>query len=129
MLSTLQTLESDRYVCVREQTGGDSAQVIIVDLHNQSNTFRRTIKADSAIMHWSKMIIALKAQRTLQIFNLEAKEKLKSYTMQEDVVFWKWISERSIGLITETSVYHWDIEAIQAAPVKVFDRHPSLQVG
>ena len=75
------------------------------------------------------MIIALKAQRTLQIFNLEAKEKLKSYTMQEDVVFWKWISERSIGLITETSVYHWDIEATQAAPVKVFDRHLSLQVG
>ncbi|KAF8451494.1 armadillo-type protein [Terfezia claveryi] len=79
-------------------------------------------------MHWSKMIIALKAQRTLQIFNLEAKEKLKSHNMHEDVVFWKWISERSLGLITETSVYHWDVtDPNQAAPVKVFDRHVNLQ--
>lgn len=75
------------------------------------------------------MIIALKAQRTLQIFNLEAKEKLKSHTMHEDVVFWKWISERSLGLITETSVYHWDVtDANQVTPVKVFDRHTDLQV-
>lgn len=80
-------------------------------------------------MHWNKMIIALKAQRTLQIFNLEAKEKLKSHTMQEDVVFWKWISERSLGLITETSVYHWDVfDPTQGAPTKVFDRHVNIQV-
>lgn len=75
------------------------------------------------------MIIALRLQRTLQIFNLEAKEKLKSHTMHEDVVFWKWISERSLGLITDTSVYHWDVfDATQAAPVKIFDRHTNLQV-
>lgn len=80
-------------------------------------------------MHWSKLIIALKAQRTLQIFDLGAKEKLKSHAMHEDVVFWKWISERSLGLITETSVYHWDvIDPNQAAPVKVFERHTNLQV-
>lgn len=80
-------------------------------------------------MHWSKNIIALKAQRTLQIFNLEAKEKLKSHAMTEDVVFWKWISERSLGIVTETSVYHWDVmDPAQAAPVKMFDRHLNLQV-
>ncbi|KAF8543541.1 armadillo-type protein [Trichophaea hybrida] len=79
-------------------------------------------------MHWSKNIIALKAQRTLQIFNLDAKEKLKSYAMPEDVVFWKWISERALGLITESSVFHWDIlDPSQTAPVKVFDRHVNLQ--
>lgn len=101
-----------------------------MDLHNTDKTIKRTIKADSAIMHWSKMIIALKANsRTLQIFNLEAKEKLKSHTMHEDVVFWKWISERSLGMITETSVYHWDVtDPNQATPVKVFDRHVNLQV-
>ncbi|KAG0638061.1 armadillo-type protein [Tuber brumale] len=78
-------------------------------------------------MHWSKQIIALKAQRTLQIFNLEAKEKLKSHAMNEDVVFWKWISERSLGLVTDNSVYHWDVmDPSQAAPVKIFDRHMNL---
>jgi clathrin heavy chain len=114
---------------VREKSDEASAQVVIIDLHNGNNVTRRTIKADSAIMHWSKNIIALKAQRTLQIFDLDAKGKLKSHAMNEDVLFWKWISERALGLITETSVYHWDIlDPAQAAPVKMFDRHVNLQV-
>ena len=87
-------------------------------------------------MHWSKMIIALKAQqRTLQIFDLSQKQKLKSAVMNEDVVFWKWISETSLGLVTDTSVYHWDVfDQTQNAPVKVFDRNAkrfnrALQAG
>jgi clathrin heavy chain len=129
LLSAGQTLESDRYICVREKSDEASAQVVIIDLHNSNNVTRRTIKADSAIMHWSKNIIALKAQRTLQIFDLDAKGKLKSHAMNEDVVFWKWISERALGLITDTSVYHWDIlDPAQTAPVKMFDRHVNLQV-
>lgn len=81
-------------------------------------------------MHWTKQIIALRAQsRTLQIFDLEKKQKLKSATMNEDVVFWKWISESTLGLVTETSVYHWDIyNETQAAPVEVFKRNANLNV-
>jgi len=49
--------------------------------------------------------------------------------MHEDVVFWKWISDTSLGLVTETSVYHWDVmDPAQAAPVKVFERHANLSV-
>ena len=81
-------------------------------------------------MHWNRQIIALKAQsRTLQIFDLEQKKKLKSCTMNEDVQFWKWISERVIGLVTSSSVYHWDIfEDGQDAPVKMFERNNNLSV-
>lgn len=81
-------------------------------------------------MHWSKQIIALRAQsRTLQIFDLEKKAKLKSATMNEDVVFWKWVSETTLGLVTETSVFHWDIsDPTQAAPVEVFKRNANLNV-
>ena len=115
---------------MREKSDEASAQVVIIDLHNGNNVTRRTIKADSAIMHWTKNIIALKAQRTLQIFDLDSKGKLKSHAMDADVVFWKWISEKAIGLITDTSVYHWDIlDPSQNAPVKMFDRHMNLQVG
>ncbi|KAI0999286.1 putative clathrin heavy chain [Podosphaera aphanis] len=79
-------------------------------------------------MHWTKQIIALKAQsRTLQIFDLAEKQKLKSATMNEDVVFWKWLSETTLGLVTETAVFHWDIfDATQATPVEVFKRGQNL---
>jgi clathrin heavy chain len=81
-------------------------------------------------MHWTKQIIALKAQaRTLQIFDLGAKAKLKSATMNEDVVFWKWFSETSLGLVTDTAVYHWDVfDANQPSPVEVFKRNQNLAV-
>lgn len=103
---------------------------MIVELKKGNNVTRRPIKADSAIMHWSRQIIALKAQsRTLQIFDLEQKKKLKSCTMDQDVQFWKWISESTLGLVTTTSVYHWDVyDAAQDAPVKVFERNANLQV-
>ncbi|KAB5551097.1 hypothetical protein GE09DRAFT_1124892 [Coniochaeta sp. 2T2.1] len=123
------TLESDAFVCIREKKSDAAApEVIIVDLKNGNNVIRRPIKADSAIMHWTRQVIALRAQsRTLQIFDLEQKQKLKSTTMSEDVVFWKWISEATIGMVTDTSVYHWDVfDPNQAAPVKVFDRNPNL---
>ncbi len=128
----MQTLESDHYICVRQKLTEDaSPEVIIVDLKNSNNVIRRPIKADSAIMHWSKQVIALKAQqRTLQIFDLGQKSKLKSATMNEDVVFWKWFSETSLGLVTDTSVYHWNVfDPNQAAPQKVFDRNTNLAVS
>ncbi|KAI9851696.1 MAG: hypothetical protein M1838_003034 [Thelocarpon superellum] len=124
------TLESDHYVCVRQKLNDEaSPEVLIIDLKNNNNVIRRPIKADSAIMHWSREVIALKAQqRTLQIFDLAQKQKLKSATMNEDVLFWKWFSEDSLGLVTDNSVYHWNVfDATQASPVKVFDRNSNLQ--
>lgn len=81
-------------------------------------------------MHWNKNIIALKAQgRTIQIFDLGARQKLKSANMNEDIVYWKWFSERSLGLVTDSAVYHWDVyDATQQNPVKAFDRLPNLAV-
>lgn len=126
-----QTLESDHYICVRQKVNEtDKPQVIIVDLKNNNEVIRRPINADSAIMHWSRNVIALKAQsRTIQIFDLAAKQKLKSALMSEDVVYWKWFSESSLGLVTDTAVYHWDVfDANQPNPVKQFDRLQNLSV-
>lgn len=90
-----------------------------------SPRMRRPITADSAIMNPHQKIIALKSARQLQIFNIEAKAKVKSHLMHEDVTFWKWISNTSLGIVTETAVYHWSMEG-EASPAKVFDRHASL---
>jgi clathrin heavy chain len=123
------TLESDHYLCVREKKN-EAAQpeVVIIALKNGNNVTRRPIKADSAIMHWSREIIALRAQqRTLQIFDLGAKAKLKAAQMDQDVTFWKWISETTIGLVTDSAVYHWDVfDASQPSPVKVFERNANM---
>jgi len=50
------------------------------------------------------------AGRTLQIFNIEMKSKMKAHTMVEDVTFWKWINVNTLALVTETTVYHWSME-------------------
>ena len=68
---------------------------------------RRPISADSAIMNPASKVIALKAGKTLQIFNIEMKSKMKAHNMTDDVIFWKWISLNTIALVTETTVYHW----------------------
>lgn len=96
-------------------------------MQDPTNLVRRPISADSAIMNPVSKVIALKAARQLQIFNIEMKAKVKAHVMHEDVVFWKWISLSCVGIVTETAVYHWSVEGGDAgAPVKMFDRHQSL---
>ena len=82
-------------------------------------------------MHWHKQVIALKAQqRTLQIFDLGQKVKLKSTMMNEDVLFWKWISVDVLGLVTESAIFHWNVfDDKEPAPLKVFDRNSNLSVS
>ena len=50
------------------------------------------------------------AGKSLQIFNIEMKSKMKAHQMVEDVTFWKWVNLNTISLVTETSVYHWSME-------------------
>lgn len=121
--STL-TMESDKFICVREKVG-EAAQVVIIDMNDPTNPIRRQISADNAIMNPKSKVIALKAGKTLQIFNIEMKSKMKAHTMTEDVIFWKWISVNMIGLVTEAAVYHWAMEG-DSQPQKVFERHTSL---
>ncbi|KAI0239202.1 Clathrin heavy chain [Massospora cicadina] len=122
---TTLTMESDKYICVREKVG-EANQLVIVDLSDINNLVKRPITADSAIMHLTQKIIALKAGRQLQIFNLETKAKVKSHLLSEDVIFWKWINPTALGLVTEKAVFHWSLKD-DGAPVKIFDRHASLE--
>ncbi|OXG17129.1 clathrin heavy chain [Cryptococcus neoformans Ze90-1] len=120
------TLESDAWICVRET--GDTPQVVIVNLNDAGDVVRRPITADSAIMNprANEKILALKAGRQLQVFNLGAKAKLGTHLMNDDVTFWTWINDTTLGIVTEREVYHWKVMDGQAAPTKVFDRHANL---
>ncbi|XP_054181939.1 clathrin heavy chain 2 isoform X11 [Homo sapiens] len=121
--STL-TMESDKFICIREKVG-EQAQVTIIDMSDPMAPIRRPISAESAIMNPASKVIALKAGKTLQIFNIEMKSKMKAHTMAEEVIFWKWVSVNTVALVTETAVYHWSMEG-DSQPMKMFDRHTSL---
>ncbi|KAH7131916.1 hypothetical protein B0J11DRAFT_520333 [Dendryphion nanum] len=124
------TLESDAYVCVRQQNAeaNSPAETVIIDLKNTNNIIRRPIRADSAIMHLTEPIIALKAQqRTLQLFNLSTKERLQTYTHNEDIVFWRWISQTTLALVSPRSVFHWDVLGNKENPVKIFERQENME--
>ncbi|XP_065571260.1 clathrin heavy chain 1-like [Artemia franciscana] len=119
------TMESDKFICVREKVGEAGNQVVIIDMADPTNPIRRPIAADSAIMNPKSKVIALKAQKTLQIFNIEIKSRMKQHNMTEEVIFWKWVTVNTIAIVTETAVYHWSMEG-DSQPVKMFDRHASL---
>ncbi|CAG9465968.1 unnamed protein product [Pedinophyceae sp. YPF-701] len=121
------TMESDKFVCVRET--GDPKQLTIVDMATPMQPQRRPMQADSVIMHPNRKIIAVRAFQnevdTLQVFNLETKAKLKAHALNEQVVLWKWVDETTIGLVTATTVYHWSTEG-DSAPQRMFARSQNL---
>ena len=59
--STL-TMESDKFICIREKVG-EQAQVVIIDMADPNTPIRRPISADSAIMNPASKVIALKGKR------------------------------------------------------------------
>ncbi|KAJ1640987.1 hypothetical protein T492DRAFT_568115, partial [Pavlovales sp. CCMP2436] len=99
------TMESDKYICVREEVSGQM-QVVIIDMSNPADIQRRPISADSAIMNLLTKVIALKAQNYLQIFNLENNSNVKSVQMPKPVVYWRWVSNNTVALVTGTAVFH-----------------------
>lgn len=61
------------------------------------------------------------------MYNLETKAKVKACVVNEPVQYWRWINDKAIGLVTATSVFHWDMDGDAAAlPTKIFDRAPNL---
>jgi clathrin heavy chain len=92
---------------------GETNQVVIIDMADPVNPIRRPISADSAIMNPASKVIALKAAKTLQIFNIEMKSKMKAHVMTEDVIFWKWIS---LNLVSDL----WDVCTVDRGFMKFF---------
>jgi len=115
----LTTMQSDNWIVSVE-----AAQVTLVDLKNGAQVTRRPMKAEAAIMNPSSNILALRSGLTVQVFNLDTKQKVSSHNMTEAVVFWKWANASTLALITSTSVWHWAVNG--GTPTKMFDRHASV---
>ena len=125
-------MESEKFICVRET--GASNSVVIVDMNNPLTPLRRPITADSALMNPASQVIALKATvagatgDSLQIFNLELKSKMKSFQISQPVIFWKWISSSKLGLVTSSTVYHWDMNVSLFGAPMLFGRESCKRV-
>ncbi|KAK4529218.1 hypothetical protein CCYA_CCYA01G0075 [Cyanidiococcus yangmingshanensis] len=121
------TMESDRFICVREITDQGN-RLAMIDVSQPNQAVRRPITADSAIMNPESRIIALRAGSQIQLFDVGSKSRIKSHILTEgDIVFWKWLSARTLGIVTANAVYSWTVDAASTAPpAKLFDRHPAL---
>ena len=62
------------------------------------------------------VIVIFLAGKTLQIFNIEMKSKMKAHNMTEEVQFWKWISINTVALVTDAACYHWSMEGNKNLP-------------
>ena len=109
-------MQSEKYVCVRET--GTANNVVIVDMANPTVPLRKPITADSTIIAPNSKTLALKAASpgeggsqgdNLQVFNLDTKQKVRAYVNPTKVQFWAWISDDTVAMVTESAVFHWDI--------------------
>ena len=77
-------------------------------------------------MHLKDNIVALKAPmeggkgHILQVFNMERKEKLSNLEFPDNIVFWRWVTEDILGVVTTTAVYHVSIATPNQKEVKIF---------
>jgi len=115
------TLQSNKYVCVREEGKNSLA---IVDTASK-NVLRLPVAVDSAIMNPVTKVVALRAAANLQIYNLEIKSKMKTANV-EDVVFWKWLDPKTVAIVTDKAVFHWSMDGA-AEPQMMFERVPNAQ--
>ncbi|OAV88438.1 hypothetical protein PTTG_29033 [Puccinia triticina 1-1 BBBD Race 1] len=78
------------------------------------------------VLHPVQNVIALQAQKKLQVFNIKLKQKVKSHANHENVLFWKWINDSTLEKVTKTTVYPWATLNPTSTPVKVFDQNKNL---
>merc|ERR1719450_1149795 len=110
------TMESDKYISVKDAAADGTSQVVVVDMHNGNAVNKRPMKAEASLMNPTDNIIALKgvtegqAGHFVQVFNLDTKEKLGVTQSPEPIVFWRWIANRILALVCEKDVYHWNVE-------------------
>mmetsp|Transcript_25743 Transcript_25743/g.76674 ORF Transcript_25743/g.76674 Transcript_25743/m.76674 type:complete len:1721 (-) Transcript_25743:262-5424(-) len=126
------TMESDKYISVKDTAADGSAQVVVVDMHNGNAINRRPMKAEATLMSPAENIMALKGVTEgqpghfVQVFNLDTKEKLGVYQSTSNIIFWRWVANRKLALICEQDVYHWNLEQANSTPEKMFQRAGKL---
>jgi len=126
------TFESDKYICAKEVDPQGNANVIVCDVtKNFEFSKRKMLKAEGVMMHPTRNVMAVRAKNDqnslmIQVYDLDAKSKLKDLTVNYDVTFWTWINNSIIGLVSPSSVFLLSIDDMNSPAKKVFDRQGAL---
>ena len=60
---------------------------------------------------------------------MEKKEKLNNLEFQDNIVFWRWVADDVLAVVTATTVYHVSIARPNEKEVKIFERSGDLKEG
>lgn len=128
------TTTSDQWICIRHgkqgRAIGRQIRASYITLLNPCRAdFPKTWQtvAGSVMMNPNKPIMALKAGKDFQIYNLDTRQMIFCMTINMQVVFWRWIDGSTIAMVTKTAVYHWDLSKDKHEPRFVFNRHVRLR--
>ncbi|CAI9724356.1 clathrin heavy chain-like [Octopus vulgaris] len=121
------TMISDQWIAVRHD-GRDRkmSNVTVLNPREGTKIYAGSTFADSLIMNPSHPLIALKANLRFEVFNVGNKVLVSKTDMLERVIFWTWVNSDIIAIITDSTVYHWDLWQGDSPPENVFQRHDRL---
>jgi clathrin heavy chain len=100
-----------------------------VDIGSSFAVTRKTMKAENILVHPQNLIIAARAKAPsgscfIQIFDMKNEKKVSQAEVKEDIEYWAWLNNTTLGVVGTTSVYH--VEAKSGSVSKIFDRAAQL---
>ncbi|KAK2956604.1 putative Clathrin heavy chain 1 [Blattamonas nauphoetae] len=113
----LNLLSDSKMSCQTVIDGQNS--IFILNPHDPSKRAQFQMTADAVAPHPSRSILALRAGRTVQIFDLEKTSRLKSAKIASNVEYFRWINDTTLGIVTASSVLHLNIEGKEDAVQKI----------
>ena len=100
------------------------------------------MSADSAIMNPSKLISLFLRGKWNRMkwkiiyfwfhsikctsFNIDTKAKIASVQIGSEIIFWNWIDQKTLLLVSESAAYRWEYEQQDSIPIKWFDKSAVL---
>ena len=123
------TMESDKFICVKDTSSsaaGGKPKLKVLNLQTSAIS-EFPMGADSAIMNPVSQIVAVRSGGKLRTLNLELQSPMKGHTMPagDKVTFWRWLTPKVIGFVTDTAAWLWSMDG-DSAPVQAFPRDASL---
>jgi clathrin heavy chain len=135
------TMSSEKFICIRENKQSSKAFLRIIDFRNGIEITEKPMTADSAIMNPNLAHLALRgmftpiycklnkfciAQNTIQVFDIDSKDKISSIQINFEVIFWNWADENHILLVSDAYIFLWEYKVQDSVPIKWFDKTSTL---